>query len=100
MSESAIAVPRESLLNLGLKNVETIHYQLSPEELVQDTFRIGEGVLNDTGALVIHTGEFTGRSPKDKFTVKDEITENTVHWNDFNIPIDPKYFDIIYQKNN
>ena len=47
---------------------------------------------------MIQTGEFTGRSPKDKFTVKDEITENTVHWNEFNIPIDEKYFDIIYKK--
>ena len=61
---------------------------------------MGEGVLSDTGALVISTGEFTGRSPKDKFTIKDEITANTVNWNDFNIPIDPKYFDIIYKKGN
>ena len=51
-----------------------------------------EGVLNDTGALVIKTGEFTGRSPKDKFIVKDEITATHVHWNDFNIPIEEKYF--------
>jgi phosphoenolpyruvate carboxykinase (ATP) len=48
--------------------------------------------LNDTGALVIKTGEFTGRSPNDKFIVKDEVTENTVHWNNFNIPIEEKYF--------
>jgi phosphoenolpyruvate carboxykinase (ATP) len=54
--------------------------------------------LNDTGALVIQTGAFTGRSPKDKFTVKDEITADTVNWNDFNLPIEPKYFDIVYQK--
>ena len=65
---------------------------------MQDSIRIGEGVLNDTGALVIRTGEFTGRSPKDKFTVKDETTAGTVHWNDFNIPIEPKYFDIIFKK--
>jgi phosphoenolpyruvate carboxykinase (ATP) len=55
-------------------------------------------VLNDTGALVIKTGEFTGRSPKDKFTVKDETTTDSVHWNEFNIPIEPKYFDIIHNK--
>jgi phosphoenolpyruvate carboxykinase (ATP) len=98
MAESAIAVPTESLVHLGLKTVETIHYQLPPEELVADTLRTGEGVLNDTGALVIRTGEFTGRSPKDKFTVKDELTENSVHWNEFNIPFEPKYFDIVYKK--
>ena len=94
MSVPTIAMPTENLLRLGIKNTENIHYQLSPEELVQDTLRMGEGVLNDTGALVIRTGEFTGRSPKDKFTVKDETTADSVNWNDFNIPIEPKYFDI------
>jgi phosphoenolpyruvate carboxykinase (ATP) len=87
-----IAMPKNALVNLGLKLSADVHYQLSPEELTQQTVQRGEGVLNDTGALVINTGKFTGRSPKDKFTVKDAITENTVHWNDFNIPIAEKYF--------
>jgi phosphoenolpyruvate carboxykinase (ATP) len=98
MTNPTVSIPERSLLNLGITNTETIHYQLTPEELVQDTLRRGEGKLNDTGALVISTGEFTGRSPKDKFTVTDELTENTVNWNEFNIPIDAKYFDIIYKK--
>jgi phosphoenolpyruvate carboxykinase (ATP) len=98
MSVPTILIDRKQLLQIGLKNSNTIHYQLSPEELIQDTLRIGEGKLNDTGALVIRTGEFTGRSPKDKFTVKDEITADTVHWNEFNIPIEEKYFDIIHKK--
>ncbi len=98
MSIPTVSIPRKMLLSFGLKNTESIHYQLPPEELVQDTLRIGEGVLNDTGALVIRTGEFTGRSPKDKFIVKDETTADSVHWNDFNIPIDTKYFDIILKK--
>jgi phosphoenolpyruvate carboxykinase (ATP) len=97
MSISVITLPK-NLMKLGIKNTENIYYQLSPEELVQDTLRIGDGVLNDTGALVIRTGEFTGRSPKDKFIVKDEMTAETIHWNDFNLPIDQKYFDIIYKK--
>jgi phosphoenolpyruvate carboxykinase (ATP) len=98
MSVPALAFPKKALIRLGLASTENIYYQLSPDELVQDTIRIGEGVLNDTGALVIKTGEFTGRSPKDKFIVKDEITEKTVHWNEFNLPIDSKYFDIIYKE--
>jgi len=93
-----ISFSTETLLRIGLKNTESIHYQSTPEELVQDTLRIGEGVLTDTGALAIRTGEFTGRSPQDKFTVKDETTENTVHWNNFNIPIEEKYFHIIHKK--
>ncbi|MCC7402307.1 MAG: phosphoenolpyruvate carboxykinase (ATP) [Chitinophagaceae bacterium] len=98
MSVPTTAIRKESLLNLGLKNTESVHYQLLPEELVQDTLRLGEGILNDTGALVIRTGQFTGRSPKDKFTVKDEITASSINWNEFNIPIDPHYFDIIFKK--
>jgi len=97
MSVYVLTLPKEDLSDLGL-TATNIHYQLSPDELIQDTLRLGEGVLSDTGALVIKTGEFTGRSPKDKFTVKDEITANTINWNDFNIPIDEKYFHIIKQK--
>ena len=87
-----ISLSKNALINLGLKHTANIHYQLMPDELTDQTVQRGEGVLNDTGALVINTGKFTGRSPKDKFTVKDAITENTVHWNDFNIPIEEKYF--------
>ncbi|HEV8286295.1 MAG TPA: phosphoenolpyruvate carboxykinase (ATP) [Chitinophagaceae bacterium] len=88
----------KNLFKPQLRSTENIHYQLTPEELIADTLSLEEGALNDTGALVIHTGEFTGRSPKDKFIVRDEITENTVNWNEFNIPIEPRFFDIIYKK--
>ena len=59
---------------------------------------MGEGTLSDRGALVINTGEFTGRSPKDKFTIRDSITESSVNWNDLNVPLEPHYFDIIFKK--
>lgn len=98
MSVPTILIPEGNWVKIGLKNTESIHYQSTPEELVQDTLRMGEGTLTDTGALAIRTGEFTGRSPKDKFTVKDEITADTVHWNNFNIPIEEKYFDLIHKK--
>src|SRR6188474_3617878 len=98
MSLMTIPAPAKNPMKSVLKFSENVHYQTSPGDLVLDTLRLGEGVLNDTGALVIHTGEFTGRSPKDKFTVKDEVTENTVDWNDFNIPVDEKYYHIIYKK--
>ncbi|MBZ5859232.1 phosphoenolpyruvate carboxykinase (ATP) [Flavihumibacter profundi] len=100
MSIPTILIPTDQLVSMGLKTSKNVHYQLSPEELVQDTLRMGEGVLNDSGALVIHTGEFTGRSPKDKFLVKDEITRDAVHWNEFNLPLEEKYFFIIRKKIN
>ncbi len=98
MSLQTIQLPAQELRKMGLDITRTLHYQLSPQELVQDTLRMGEGILNDTGALVINTGEFTGRSPKDKFTVKDELTADTVHWNEFNIPIEEKYFFVIREQ--
>ena len=93
-----LTLPNNALIHLGIRSAENVHYQLSPEELTEQTVARKEGVLNDTGALVIKTGEFTGRSPKDKFIVKDSITAETINWNDFNIPIEPKYFDLLYTK--
>ena len=93
MSVSTISeAPLAALGEMGLHTTQPINYQLSSAELTEQTLQRGEGVLSNTGALVILTGKFTGRSPKDKFTVKDEITEDTVDWNDFNIPIEEKYF--------
>jgi len=92
------AAPREQLNKFGINPAKAIHYQLNPDELVQDTLRTGAGVLSDTGALVISTGEFTGRSPKDKFIVKDELTTHTINWNDFNLPIEEKCFHTVKQK--
>jgi len=88
----------KNLLKSGLRSTESIHYQLSPEELISDTLSLEQGCLNDTGALVVKTGEFTGRSPKDRFIVRDSITGNTVNWNEFNIPLESNYFDIIYDE--
>ena len=95
---STIAIAPENLSKIGFKKIGSINYQLSPDELVMETIGRGEGILNDSGALVINTGEFTGRSPKDKFIVKDNLTADTVNWNEFNIPISEGYFDIIYNK--
>ena len=78
---TTMLLPVHKLQLLGLQLSENIHYQYSPEELVEQVLQRSEGVLNDTGALVIKTGEFTGRSPKDKFIVKDEGTLNTIDWN-------------------
>src|SRR6267142_1697011 len=98
MSAPVVTIPLDKLIKLGLRVFETIRYQLSPDELIEDCLRKKEGTLNDTGALIIHTGEFTGRSPKDRFIVKDEITANTIHWNEFNQPLEERYFNIILRK--
>ena len=59
---------------------------LSLDELIQSSVANGEGRITSTGALAGDTGKFTGRSPKDKFTVKDDITKDQVWWGDINQP--------------
>lgn len=86
-----------SLKELGIENA-TIRYQLSPNELHDITIKAGQGLESSTGALAVNTGEFTGRSPKDRFIVKDSITTDKVWWGEVNIPFDPKAFDALYKK--
>ena len=91
--------PGANLESIGIKNTKNEFWNITPEELIEDTIRRGEGVLNDTGALAVDTGEFTGRSPKDKFIVCDSITKDSVDWNSsFNQPIEPSVFDNLYNK--
>lgn len=73
----------------------TIHLQLSAGELIKRAL-LAEGKLNDTGALCINTGTFTGRSPLDKFTVEDELSIPLTDWkSDFNIPIKTHHFEAL-----
>lgn len=81
---------------LNIKNLGTLYYNLSPSELVEHTIRKNQGILADTGALCVSTGEFTGRSPKDKFVVKDDQTEKEVWWGSINNEFSPEKFDKLY----
>lgn len=86
-----------SLENYGIKNAK-VNYQLSPDQLHDITINKGQGVESSSGALAVNTGEFTGRSPKDRFIVKDEITKDIVWWGNINIPFDTDKFDQLYNK--
>lgn len=88
--------PAARLEDLGIK-ANNAYWNLTNEELTKKTVELGQGSITDLGALAVNTGKFTGRSPKDKFTVKDSITEHTVDWGDINFPISPEHFDKIHQ---
>ncbi len=75
-----------------------VNNNLSPAELTEAALKRGEASLADSGALASDTGEFTGRSPKDKFCVKDSKTENTVWWGDINQPFDSNNFETLLNK--
>ncbi|MEM1136055.1 MAG: phosphoenolpyruvate carboxykinase (ATP) [Bacteroidota bacterium] len=92
MGQSNINRIANELHVYGIKFPSVI-YNSSPAKLISDTIHKKQGVLTDKGALMVETGKFTGRSPKDRFIVKDEITESTVWWGAINQPFkQQKYF--------
>ncbi len=98
MNEFGKKAKDASLSKIGLNNLENVFWNLNPSELVEDTIANGMGVLSDTGAIAINTGEFTGRSPQDRFIVCDDITENSVWWGDINKKFDAAAFDKLYDR--
>lgn len=88
-----------SQLSIFLKHLsldpEKVQYMMTPAELIEETIKQNMGVLADTGALCIDTGKFTGRSPKDRFIVKDETTSDTVDWGAINKPFDPVNYEVL-----
>jgi phosphoenolpyruvate carboxykinase (ATP) len=96
-TKTAISI-EEQLINNGIK-AAAIHYNTSPEELTEISINNKLGAISSLGALNVQTGEFTGRSPKDRFIVKDEITTDTVWWDGtINLPFDTAKFDALHQK--
>ncbi|MFH6603407.1 phosphoenolpyruvate carboxykinase (ATP) [Maribacter algicola] len=86
-----------SLKEYGIEH-DNVHYQLSPRKLHDITLEKAMGNEASSGALAINTGEFTGRSPMDRFIVKDGVTTDEVWWGDINIPFEPEKFDRLYDK--
>lgn len=77
----------QELHNLGITGYHEVSYNPSYEELYQAEVshqRVGfeKGALTDSGAVAVKTGIFTGRSPKDRFIVKDDVTKDTIYWDD------------------
>ncbi|MEM8762196.1 MAG: phosphoenolpyruvate carboxykinase (ATP) [Bacteroidota bacterium] len=87
----------KNLKRYGLNNV-TAHWNLSAEELQQITLEKGMGVETENGTLCIKTGKFTGRSPQDRFLVKDAYTQDKVWWGRINKAISPDNFDVLQEE--
>ncbi len=98
MNEFGIKAKNASIASLGLENVSAAYWNLNAAELVEETLIRGEGILTDTGAIAVDTGEFMGRSPKDKFIVYDDKTKDTIWWGDVNFKFDPAKYDILYNR--
>jgi phosphoenolpyruvate carboxykinase (ATP) len=77
---------------------QDVHFNLAATPLVEHAMRRGEGQLAANGAIVATTGKKTGRSPKDKFVVKDALTADKVAWGAVNQPFDSGKFDALYSR--
>jgi len=97
MTIASIQEKQSIVDKLALANGK-VHWNLSPAQLIEKAIKAGEGKLCENGAFAADTGKFTGRSPKDKFIVADDITENAVWWGDINIKFDADKFDSLYEK--
>jgi len=96
MSISTIAP--DSLQSLGLDKAPVIHRNDLAPALYEETIKRGTGRIGVGGALIVDTTPYTGRSPKDKFIVRDATTENHVAWGAVNAPFEPAKFDALYER--
>ncbi len=94
---STIIPKNADLEKYKLKNV-TPQWNLSFKELQKITVAKGMGKETSNGTLAINTGKFKGRSPQDRFLVKDEYTKDRVWWGKINKPISPENFDRLYDE--
>ena len=76
-------------------NPSAIYCNLSQEEWREQELKRGEGRLSENGTVIVNTGIYTGRSPNDRFIVKNKSSENIIDWGDVNLPLSEKSFDVL-----
>ncbi|HEX9115350.1 MAG TPA: phosphoenolpyruvate carboxykinase (ATP) [Anaerolineae bacterium] len=89
---------RHGLAEHGIINTGFVAWNLSPAVLVERAVQRGEGVLCEAGPFNIVTAPYTGRSPQDKFTVKEASSESDIWWGKVNAPVSPEDFDRLHRK--
>lgn len=93
-----VAVRKTTLERFGLLDFGAAHENLPSARLMEAAVRRREGMVTESGALVAKTGKRTGRSPKDRFIVEDDLTRDTVAWGAVNKPFSVAQFDAIMKK--
>ena len=83
---------------LGLINLGNLYWNAGAAFLYEQSIRRREGYLAHNGPLVVRTGQYTGRSPKDRFIVKDDVSKDLVNWGPINVPIEPDRFENLFRR--
>jgi phosphoenolpyruvate carboxykinase (ATP) len=89
---------RNKLSVIGLSDLGKIYENLTEPQLYEEIIRKGEGVVSEHGAMIVETGAYTGRSPEDKFVVREPTTEADVWWGPVNRPFEADRFDALYDR--
>jgi phosphoenolpyruvate carboxykinase (ATP) len=97
MNTSVMGVQKD-LSNYGLVNIGHIYWNLSTPVLYEEAIKRHEAMLGHLGPLVVQTGRYTGRLPKDKFFVKEPSSEGKICWGKINQPFDPVKFDALKER--
>ena len=98
IATAGIRPGRYELEEQGIRNINAAFWNLGAPQLIEHAIQRREGHLARDGSLVVHTGQFTGRSPKDKFVVRDETTEHSVNWGPVNQPLSTGHFEQLYSR--
>ncbi|MFQ5984771.1 MAG: phosphoenolpyruvate carboxykinase [Alphaproteobacteria bacterium] len=92
MRQSGPAISRYGLESHGLVNLAAARWNYAVPALYEEAIRRGEGVVAESGPLVVRTGQHTGRSPNDKFIVHEPGSESAIWWGEVNRPISVEGF--------
>ena len=81
------------LSSMGIQNSKSVYWNSSIAVLYEEAVKRGEGVVADQGPFVVETGKHTGRSPNDKFVVREPGSQDSIWWGSVNRPFEPEDFD-------
>ena len=89
---------KEEIESLGIVAPKAVYRNLVPAKLVEFALARGEGTLSESGALVVTTGKYTGRSPDDRYVVDAPAIHDDIDWGKINVPISEEKYEAIYNR--
>ncbi|MSO20963.1 MAG: phosphoenolpyruvate carboxykinase [Acidobacteria bacterium] len=84
--------------HIGIQNANNVYWNLPAPVIYEHAIRRGEGAISQAGPLVVNTGKYTGRSPDDKFVVKEPSSDSHIWWGKVNRPFEQEKFDRVHQR--
>jgi phosphoenolpyruvate carboxykinase (ATP) len=98
MENLGVGPSRHGVQEHGLHNLGTVYWNLGAARLLEEALHRGEGRLAANGSFLVRTGQYTGRSPKDRFIVSEPGSQGAVDWGEVNQPMSPPHFERLLQK--